>query len=443
MFKLGSLFRKKCGWHTCCFLGCCLSCFLSCFSIKAQTRGCATEHRLHLDEIRNPSRYARVKQFESLLNDPNVSNQRLAELDSSQGPLITIPVVVHIIHNDKSSRPDLKKSTNISDDQVFSQMRVLNEDFRRKFNTNGYNDMAIGADVNIEFCLASTDPNGKPTTGINRVYNPKVLWELDDEMEFKALSDWPSDQYLNIWVLNLDVQRELGYATYPTGSDLSDLSSYYYDDMLDGIVMNYQVFGTVGTATYPYNLGRTTTHEIGHWLGLRHIWGDAYCGNDYVADTPLDEGPNQDNDCIDFSLCKNIRVADLTNDYMDYSPDRCMNIFTLGQKQRMLTALMTSPRRKALFQSQGCSGVHSNELRMRVYPVPAINQVKFEFYGEQTGPVQLEWYSSMGIQLRDETVEFDYQQVYVHDLSLMAPGVYIVKVSSGTLKKTVKVIVEH
>jgi hypothetical protein len=409
-------------------------------SIFAQKHGCATEDLLDLDRKKDPGRLLLMERLEK-----KPSARIIGRVDSSGQPelLLSIPVVVHVIHNEKSSVPNFRTSTKISDDQVLSQIRVLNEDFRRMSNTNGYNNDPRGADAGIEFCLASLDPNGHPTSGINKVYHPNKIWQLSDEAEMKALSYWPSDQYLNIWVANLDVSKELGYARYPYGTDLNGLDPYDYGAELDGVVINYLVFGTVGTARDPYNLGRTATHEVGHWLGLRHIWGDDVCGDDYVDDTPLTEGPNEDNDCVDSSFCTTQKVADMTNNYLEYSPDRCMNLFTEGQKQRMWEALNTSPRRQGLFVSKGCAGPMSNQLRARVFPIPASKTLQVELYGPGEQSAKIEWYSVQGSFLGEENLQYSDQKVFSFDVSDWLQGMYFLRITNASGKKTVKIIIEH
>ncbi|MBX9851041.1 MAG: T9SS type A sorting domain-containing protein [Cytophagaceae bacterium] len=298
-----------------------------------------------------PARYAEHEkiqdQVQQILKGP-----KPAKISATE-PVYTIPVVVHVVHNVPSGAI---AGNNIPDAQILAQIQVLNEDFRRKSGTNGFNNDPVGADVNIEFCLATMDPSGNFTTGITRTYNSKNFFNVSfsDENLLKSLAYWPSDQYLNLWVCRLE-PGYLGYAQYPNGNGVPGLPPDGGAET-DGVVIDYRSFGKGGTAQSPYNLGRTPTHEAGHWLGLDHIWGDTYCGNDWVADTPPDEDPNDDLDCYDSSDCDNNGSynQDMINNYMDYSADACMNIFTIGQKTRMRTVMETSPRRMALLNSGGC-----------------------------------------------------------------------------------------
>ena len=331
-------------------------------ALFAQNDRCGTEELYQRNQQQNPEYYHRQESFRRQLTEAVL--QKKSKKTAASDAVYTIPVVVHVVHNNSSGFIGGIGNSNISDAQILSQIEILNEDFRRKAGTNGFNSDPIGADAMIEFCLASVDPNGNFTTGITRTYNSKSDWKYNftDETTLKGLVDWPSDQYLNIWVARLS-DNVLGYATYPTNSALTGIPANT-EASLDGVVIDYRTFGKGGATVSPYNLGRTTTHEVGHWLGLLHIWGDQYCGNDLVSDTPPDQSPNNDLDCTDFSDCDNdgIKTADLTNDYMDYSKDACMNLFTAGQKERMRTAIETSPRRRALLSSPGCCASTLTEL---------------------------------------------------------------------------------
>ena len=185
---------------------------------------------------------------------------KTANRDTLPNEIINIPVVVHVLYNNSTQ--------NISDAQVISQIVSLNNDFRRR-NADTINTPApfksVAADTRIQFCLAKVDPNGKYTTGIIHKYTTETQFVADDAMKFSSQGGddaWDASKYLNIWVCNL-FGRTLGYAVLP-GSPAEK----------DGVVIQYDVFGTIGYLTSPFNKGRTATHEIGHWLGLKHLWGD-------------------------------------------------------------------------------------------------------------------------------------------------------------------------
>jgi PKD repeat protein len=256
---------------------------------------------------------------------------------------LTIPVVVHILYANSNQ--------NLSDARVAEQITVLNEDFRR-LNSDTSNTpsqyASIAADFEIKFCLASKDPNGNTTTGITRTQTS--VSNIGNTNKYYQSSQggqdiWDSDDYLNIWVCDLG-GMVLGF-TYPPGGPSST----------DGVVVDPRYFGKTG-ATSPYNKGRTSTHEIGHWLNLEHVWGSqGGCNNDDgVSDTPIQSQENYG--CP--SSKSSCGTDDMFMNYMDYVDDACMNLFTEGQKTRVWAAINTS--RSSLANSQGCSGQSSSNI---------------------------------------------------------------------------------
>ena len=250
--------------------------------------------------------------------------------------MVTIPVVFHILYNTDAE--------NISDAQVLSQLQILNDDFRR-LNANQDNVWPQAADTQIEFCLATQDPQGNPTDGILRVPTNVGTFGTNDAMKFTSQggSDaWPASDYMNFWVCDLG-SGLLGYAQFPGGPASTD-----------GIVCNYTATGNTGTAQAPFDLGRTATHEVGHYLNLRHIWGDGGCGvDDFVADTPEDDGPNYG--CALGSGSCEAGTSAMVQNYMDYSDDLCMNLFTQGQSDRMNALFAPGGARASLVNSPGCT----------------------------------------------------------------------------------------
>ena len=247
--------------------------------------------------------------------------------------LITLPVVVHVVH-----RTD---EENISDAQVQSQIRALNRDYRAKNNDKArvpapWKSLVI--DSNIQFELATTDPKGKPTTGITRRQTTVESFGTDNGVKARrtgGIPAWPADRYLNIWVCNL-ADSLLGYAQFPGGPAATD-----------GVVILHSAFGTRGTAETPFDMGRTATHEVGHFLGLRHIWGDRNdcSGNDFVTDTPPAQQANMGKPAFPHVTSNNGPNGDMFMNYMDYVDDDTMVMFTLGQVARM-NATLAGPRAK-------------------------------------------------------------------------------------------------
>ena len=261
------------------------------------------------------------------------------ELNRSATTVITIPVVVHVVYNNAVQ--------NISDARIISQIEVLNEDFRR-YNSNTVLTpivfQSVAADTEIEFCLAVLDPNGDTTTGIVRTPTTETSFILGDKIKYDSTggSDaWPSSDYLNIWVGPLG-NSLLGYAQFPGSGNSAT----------DGVVILHSAFGR-NSPFAPYNLGRTTTHEVGHWFNLQHIWGDTFCGNDQVNDTPTQQSEHFGCPSFPAVSCGNGPNGDMFMNYMDYTDDACMNLFTAGQKARM-QAVVLGTRSSLLSSGAGC-----------------------------------------------------------------------------------------
>jgi Pregnancy-associated plasma protein-A len=237
--------------------------------------------------------------------------------------LVTLPVVVHVVHKTDEE--------NIPDEQVSSQIDVLNQDYR---GTNPDREKipdpwtSLAADPNIQFELAD----------ITRTETERDSFGTGDTVKRGAdggVDPWPTTKYLNFWVCNLG-EGLLGYAQFPGGAAKTD-----------GVVILYTAFGTTGAASAPFNLGRTATHEVGHWLNLRHIWGDKTdcSGSDQVSDTPKAQMPNYGTPAWPHISCNNGPNGDMFMNYMDYVDDAAMFMFTQGQAARM-NATLAGPRKK-------------------------------------------------------------------------------------------------
>lgn len=291
---------------------------------------CATMGALEEQYKLHPELKAQHEKVQKKIED-HVANRSGEKVDEVR----IIPVVFHIIHE---CGPE-----NISKAQIEDQIRILNEDFsltNENFSLVPEGFAELAADSKIEFRLATKDDLGNCTDGIVRVYSPKTN-DASDLNGVKAVSHWNSYKYLNVWVvksIRVGVTTQgtvLGYAQFPGGGFLST----------DGIVLRHDYTGSIGTASG--RVGRTATHEIGHWLGLRHIWGDADCGSDGVDDTPIALGPNFGicwDDYPYFNMINDSTFtcagADTVNgemfmNYMDYSDDDCMAMFTEGQLEVM------------------------------------------------------------------------------------------------------------
>lgn len=291
--------------------------------------------------------------------------------------VFTVQVVVHIVANNASD--------NLSDEQVRSQISILNQDFR-KLNPDQEKIPVefggIAADVGIEFCLASADPRGNPTSGITR---RQTSWPNIGNLEtgdgrkrvcYNALggSDaWDSKRYLNIWVAKLG-NGLLGFATFPGSAAAGE----------DGVFVDPRYFGL--STSVPHNLGRTCTHEVGHYFNLRHIWGisSGSCNDeDGVEDTPTQRDAFRGCPAFPQLSCGNRAMF---MNFMDYTDDACMHLFTEGQKERMLATLTVA--RKGLLAESTCnpttSAHHIGQLGVMLYPNPAAEVLTVRLPAEAT-----------------------------------------------------------
>ncbi len=310
---------------------------------------------MYMDSLRRVDQGTEsLQDFENWLQTLIAKNPHNVQYNGSRA-VVTIPVVVHVIHNGDA----VGAGENISAAQINSQIAVLNEDFRKMSGTAGFNTNPVGADVEIEWCMAVIDPNGNimPEPGIDRVNLGVASYSSTNTINtsVKPQTYWDPNKYCNIWVVNFSGSI-LGYAQFPNVS-LQGIGTNNGGATTDGVVIRHTAFGRVGNVQSPYNKGRTLTHELGHWLGLRHIWGDgsSCTATDYCDDTPKASAANYGcptrNSCNDGTPDPN----DMVQNYMDYTNDACMNIFTLCQKTRMLTALNNAPRRAALLNSNVCT----------------------------------------------------------------------------------------
>jgi hypothetical protein len=258
---------------------------------------------------------------------------------TSSNIIVTIPVVVHVLYNTAAQ--------NISDAQVQTQIDVLNADFHRLNKDLSKVPAAFTSligDAGVQFVLAKRDPNGNATNGVVHKSTTATSFDSSDKMKYSSSGGddaWPAASYLNLWSCNLGGGL-LGYAQFPGGAAATD-----------GVAILYSAFGSGGSAVAPYDLGRTATHEVGHWLNLRHIWGDARCGNDQVSDTPTQQTSNYGCPAFPHVTCSNGASGDMFMNYMDYVDDGCMQMFSSGQGDRMDALFATGGSRVSLLNSLG------------------------------------------------------------------------------------------
>ena len=365
---------------------------------------------------------------------------RLVARDTLANELINIPVVIHVLYNS-----DVQ---NISDEQIKSQLVSLNKDFNNQNNDRVNTPAAfksVVANCNIKFCLAQVDAMGKRTTGIERKFSNTAVFNADDAMKIESrggIKAWNSKKYLNIWICGLN-SRSLGYATSP-GSAAE----------IDGVVIAYDVFGTIGNLRAPFNKGRTASHEVGHWLGLSHIWGDDNCGDDGVYDTPRQKSYNFG--CPSFPRvtdCSETANGDMYMNFMDFVDDACMNMFTLGQKQKMRALFSANNSRNGFLTAFGCdsNAVQSGPtvtdttivpvvlpLQVTIYPNPTQATLNIEvakFVSNTNNTVCI--YNAIGAIVYTKQINTAKTSIQV---ATLPAGMYTVVINSGTEKITKKLV---
>ncbi len=351
-----------------------------------------------------------------------------------------IPVVVHVVY---------KTSTqNISDQQIQSQIDVLNEDFAR-LNADTTNTPTVWSNIasgtRFRFCLAQRDPSGNPTTGIERRMTTVTTFYTDDKVKAYStggLNPWNTELYFNIWVCKLGNQI-LGYGEFPT----QQASNTY------GAVISYRAFGNNGAVQPPYDLGRTTTHEVGHCFNLYHIWGDddgcvsgPCCGgSDQVGDTPNQEEATYG--CKSFPFNDNCSVAVpgvMFMNYMDYTDDNCMNMFTTSQVTRMETAMIMW--KSSLLNSTACmtsTGIVSKDnFQFNIYPNPSSGIFTLDLFQSKNigNKANVLIIDALGKTVKEFSVDPSNSYNHTIDLSTFSEGVYFIRVYNDIFRKTERIV---
>lgn len=394
----------------------------------AQSSCASVDYRRAMLKL-NPELNGKMDEIEAFTR--NIQNYRSSTTNGLKpiaAPALTnIPVVVHILYNTSAQ--------DISDAQVLSQIAVLNRDYTRQNADTGNAAPVfrqVAANCGFHFELAKVDTNGIATSGIVRKRTSVVAFGIDDGIKFSSMGGddaWDRDKYLNIWVGNLE-NSVLGYSSVVGGPAAND-----------GVVILYSAFGEGGSAAAPFNLGRTATHEIGHWLNLIHTWGDADCGNDLVADTPPQETADYGSPTGVKISCNNAPYGDMYTNFMDFTNDNTMNLFTNGQNARMHALFAPGGPRYALLFSNvlnstalsqtDTAAVHTDASANRdilLFPNPATSMVTVQIPDNYPLGATLEVYNQVGQKMMSTFVDQPQMELNV---SLLARGVYFVKLREG------------
>lgn len=344
------------------------------------------------------------------LTIPGHVNSAVPARSFDNDSLVIIPLVVHLIYRDSSQM--------VTTEDILWQINQTNLDYQRLNDDRNltpglFADEAV--DTRIGFCLAERDPAGQATMGITRTQT------MLDEIGFSdayyqtflgGRDGWDPSSYLNIWVCEISEQGDVaGFATFP-------------DEQIkarDGVVIDYRYFGRGPQAIPPFDAGRTLTHEIGHWLGLEHLWGtEPGCDtDDGIVDTPNQF--DRYSGCPDFPQIS-CGTEDMFMNYMDLTDDRCMNLFTRGQKERMRGVLFT--QRSSIINSGGCqeqtTGVRNiNDFRLIVFPNPTRDELIIRGL-RILDPIHYMIYDVDGREIKSF---FAGNRL---DLSSLKPGIYII-----------------
>jgi hypothetical protein len=388
--------------------------------------------------------------YQETFNQEVKKNSQSESFARTEADLITIPIIVHVIHRGEP----VGTGTNISAAQIQTQIDVLNEDFS---NNNPYKSRTVADfrdladDTGIRFALADLDPDGKllPEKGIRRIRSPFIgrIWDdVSFDRDMKPTTIWDPSKYLNIWVidtLRLGGDVLAGYSSFPDLTGLQGLPSTGDLSKTDGIVLRYSRIGSAGKIRVPqlpigrFTFGRTGTHEIGHFLGLLHPFEANSCSidGDYCSDTPIVS--NNASGCnLSFSSCSRLSMV---QNYMEFSNDSCMTLFTKDQIRRMRTTLQVSPRRIALTQSKVVSFIDRVlSSKISVYPNPAQTQIRIVAPDILVKNYQI--YNTNGQQIAYKRYDELSENI---DVSALDVGLYLLQIETNRGVAVKKIVIQR
>jgi hypothetical protein len=419
-----------------------LTLFISVLSTYGQNRNfhrCYTKEAIDHLQSQHPNYLNQVNIFFNQMNTPRASR-------SFADSIYTVRVVFHVLYTNATQ--------NIDDSLIYNQMVIMNRDFRRlnaDTTLTRTEFKSVAADAKIEFELATEDPDGNPTSGITRTqgtpggfgYSP-----FNDNAKSTALggkNPWPTDRYLNVWVCNLFGGIVLGYAYPPTGTPNWDVNSFQ-DSSKQGVVLHYQAVGSNNPDPLDATVdqGRTAVHEIGHYLGLRHVWGDGDC----TEDDGFDDTPNMSssseqgcsytkNTCIDLP----VNLPDQIENYMDYSDESCLNMFTKQQVDLMLN-MLTTARPGVISKTRSLYPTSVNDyskITLNVFPNP--NNGTFSISSQNKLSInEISLFDFNG-----KSIDFEALQTSANEIQLknsnLGKGIYLISLKNGNASSHQKIVV--
>jgi len=386
-------------------------------------RTCGTDKKMAEFFAANPEAAANREALKDFL----VNNK--SQVNRKAG-VVTIPVVVHVLYS--------TTAMNISDAQIASQIKVLNDDFRKlnaDFSTvvpTVFKDVA--ADMELAFCLATKKPDGTSTTGIERKSVASSFNFNTNYYKASGLASWDTTKYLNIWVGNMT--QYLGWAYLPDNAGATD----------DGLAIGYKYFGTIGSLDATYNKGRTATHEIGHYFGLNHIWGedDSICGtadnSDGCSDTPATKDAYFGRPTFPTNqyACTTTANGSMFMNYMDYVDDVAMAMFTNNQKT-IAQNTMSGPR-ASLLNTNACTFLAVDDVEksnsISLFPNPAVNYISIASPLVKINEVEI--FGNDGRLVKKADIKNETDKI---DVKNLPGGTYYVRTyDSGNFIKSMKFI---
>ena len=396
-------------------------------------RGCGSMEYKAWEEKNNPAIAVERARIEQEIQE--YLKKQLLNSDRSPRAIITIPVVFHVVYN--------VAAANVSDLCLQKTLDAFNKDYR-KLNTDFSAQcpsvfQSLAADCEIQFCFASKDPSGNPTNGITRTQTSTATFSTNNAVKYTAQGGhdaWDRNKFINFWICDLGSSL-LGYGQFPGGTAATD-----------GVVCHYKyLHKDGGCGAGNYNLGRTTVHELGHFFNLKHIWGDANCGDDQVSDTPTQQTSNDGKPTFPHVTCSNGPNGDMFMNYMDYVDDAAMVMFSAGQKARILAALNTSTR--SGLKTSGatyCVSTGMNDYvlysNVTIYPNPSTGDVFLNLDNANVTSADIVIYNTVGEAVLQKKISVPTSGKEIKlNMGDKPEGVYLFRMNTPQGSVTKKVVI--